>query len=91
MADMYSSSAVLRVTGDRNIPLMGALLELHIRQPEILGGLVEVIPADGEPLCFSEVRRFRPPYLKAVNDISQLLQDNGYEAASKFLDCSFDL
>lgn len=91
MADMYSSSAVLRVTGDRNIPLMDALLELHMRQPEILGGLVEIIPADGDPLRFSEVRRFRLPYLKALNDISQLLQDNGYEAASKFLDCSFEL
>ena len=76
---------------DRNIPLMGALLELHMRQPEILGGLVEVIPADGEPLRFSEVHRFRPPYLKTLNDISQLLQNNGYEAASKFLDCSFEL
>lgn len=65
MADMYSSSAVLQVTGDRNIPLMDALLELQMRQPEILSGLVEVIP--------------------------QLLQNNGYEAASKFLDCSFEL
>ena len=64
MADMYSSSAVLQVTGDRNIPLMDALLELQMRQPEILSGLVEVIPADGEPLCFSEVRRFLPPCLK---------------------------
>lgn len=91
MADMYSSSAVLQVTGDRNIPLMDALLELQMRQPEILSGLVEVIPADGEPLCFSEVRRFHPPYLKALNDVSQLLQNNGYEAASKFLDCSFEL
>ena len=59
MADMYSSSAVLQVTGDRNIPLMDALLELQMRQPEILSGL-----ADGEPLCFSEVRRFHPPCLK---------------------------
>ena len=49
------------------------------------------ITFDGYPLCFSEVRQFRPPYLKALNDISQLLQDNGYEAASKFLDCCFDL
>ena len=86
-----SDGAVLRVTGDRNIPLMAALLALYSEQPEILGGLLDVIPSDGEPLCFSEARQFRPPYLKALNDISQLLQDNGNEAASKFLDCSFEL
>ena len=83
--------AVLRVTGDRNIPLMAALLDLYVEQPEVLNGLVEVIPSDGYPLCFSKVRQFRPQYLKALNDISQLLQDSGYEAASKFLDCSFEL
>lgn len=91
MAGVYDHSAVLRVTGDRNIPLMDALLELQMRQPEILGGLIEVIPEGGEKLQFSEVRQFRPPYLKALNDISQLLQNSGYEAASKFLDCGFDL
>ena len=90
-AAQVSSEAVLRVTGDRNIPLMAALLDLYVEQPEVLNGLVEVIPSDGYPLCFSEVRQFRPQYLKALNDISQLLQDNGYEAASKFLDCSFEL
>lgn len=86
-----SGGAVLRVTGDRNIPLMNALLELRVAQPETMEGLVEVIPSDGETLHFSEVRQFRPPYLKALNDISQFLQDNGYEDASKFLDCSFEL
>lgn len=83
--------AILRVTGDRNIPLMDALLELCRTQPETLEGLVEVIPEGGETLRFQEVCQFRPSYLKALNDISQLLQDNGYEAASKFLDCSFEL
>jgi len=29
--------------------------------------------------------------MKALNDISQFLQNNGHEAASKFLDCSFEL
>ena len=86
-----SNGAVLRVTGDRSIPLMDALLELCRVQPEMLDGLVEVIPSDGEKLRFSEVRQFRPPYMKALGDISQFLQDNGYEAASKFLDCSFEL
>lgn len=83
--------ALLRVTGDRNIPLISALLDLHVRQPEMLEGLIEVIPSDGYPLHFSEVRQFRPPYMKALANISQFLQDNGYEAASKFLDCSFEL
>lgn len=86
-----SSGAVLRVTGDHSIPLMGALLELCRAQPEALDGLIEVIPSAGETLRFSEVHQFRPPYLKALGDISQFLQDNGFEAASKFLDCSFEL
>ena len=86
-----SGGAVLRVTGDRSIPLMDALLALCATQPEMLDGLVEVIPTTGETLRFSEVRQFRPPYLKALGDISQFLQDSGYEAASKFLDCSFEL
>ena len=86
-----SGGAVLRVTGDRSIPLMDALLDLHRAKPDMLDGLVEVIPSKGETLHFSEVRQFRPPYLKALDDIRQFLQDNGYEAASKFLDCSFEL
>lgn len=86
-----SGGALLRVTGDRSIPLISDLLDLYVRQPEMLNGLVEVIPSDGYPLHFSEVRQFRPPYMKALGDISQFLQDNGYEAASKFLDCSFEL
>ena len=86
-----SGGAVLRVTGDRSIPLMDTLLDLHRAKPDMLDGLVEVIPSKGETLHFSEVRQFRPPYLKALDDIRQFLQDNGYEAASKFLDCSFEL
>lgn len=86
-----SGGAVLRVTGDRTIPLMDALLALQAAQPNMLEGLVDVIPSDGEALRFLEVRQFRPPYLKALNDISQFLQNNGFEAASKFLDCSFEL
>lgn len=86
-----SGGAVLRVTGDHNIPLMNALLSLRAAQPEMLDGLVEIVSTDGETLRFSEVRQFHPPYLKALGDISQFLQDSGYEAASKFLDCSFEL
>ena len=84
-----SGGAVLRVTGDRSIPLIDALLNLRTAKPDMLDGLVEVIPSEGETLHFSEVRQFRPPYLKG--DISQFLQDSGYEDASKFLDCSFEL
>ena len=86
-----SGGAVLRVTGDRSIPLMDTLLDLHRAKPDMLDGLVEVIPSKGETLHFSEVRQFPPPYLKALDDIRQFLQDNGYEAASKFLDGSFEL
>lgn len=86
-----SGGAVLRVTGDQQIPLIDALLELCSEQPETLEGLVDIIPADGETLRFLEVRQFRPPYLKALGDISQFLQANGYEDASKFLDCCFEL
>jgi len=86
-----SGGAVLRIMGDRSIPLMDALLELRTARPEMLEGLIEIVPSDGETLRLSEVRQFRPPYMKALNDISQFLQDNGYEDASKFLDCSFEL
>ena len=77
-----SGGVVLRVTGDRSIPLMDALLNLRTAKPGMLDGLVEVIPSAGETLHFSEVCQFRPPYLKALGDISQFLQDSGYEAAS---------
>lgn len=83
------SGAVLRVIGDRSIPLMDALLTLRTEKPETLEGIVDVISEEGEPLRFVKVQHFRPPYLKALSNINQFLRDNGYEAASKFLDCSF--
>lgn len=79
---------LLSVTGDRHHPLLAALLDL---EPEMLEGLIEVTPYDGGELSIGENRVLRPPYLRAVNNISQLLQDNGYEAASKFLDCAYEL
>lgn len=85
------SGAILRVTGDCRLPLMNALLGLVVEHPEMLQGLIEVIPSDGGQLHLFEMRQFRPPYMKALGDISQFLRDNGYEAASKFLDCSFEL
>lgn len=85
-----SGGAVLRVTGDRNIPLMDSFLALRDRHPEILDGLVEVIALEDEPLHFKEVRPLRPPYMKALRDISQFLRDNSYEAASTFLTQGFE-
>lgn len=84
-------SAVIQITGDSNIPLMSELCELCRTHPDTLAGLVEVIPTEGAMMHFAEVRRLRPPYLKALNDISQFLQNNGFAAASKFLDCSFEM
>ena len=47
--------------------------------------------ADGSALYITEIRRRRPPNKKTVDDISQLLQNHGYEGASKFLDCAYGL
>ncbi len=85
------SGAILRIIGDRRLPIMDALLELYVNEPEKLDGLIEVIPEDDAPLCILELRQFRPPYMKALDDISQFLQNSGYEDASKFLDCSLEL
>lgn len=82
---------MVRVTGDRGTPLMDALLDLHVRQPKALEGLIEVIPADGELPHVRKMRRFQQCYRDVLDDLSQFLQDNGYEAASKYLDCYFEL
>lgn len=82
---------VLRVFGDRAEPLVSALLTLRTENPQMLDGLIEVCPSNGQPLKIKEVTQKRPAYLRAANDISQLLQDHGYESASKFLDCSLEL
>lgn len=73
------------VTGDWKFPLVEALADLHERQPEMLEGLIEVCPTDGEELSIFEPKQFRPPYMKALGDISRFLAANGYEEASKFL------
>lgn len=86
-----SDSAALRVSGDRNHPLVSALLDLYVKQPDTVRGLIEVIPADGEELHISETWLRRPGYRKMIDGISQLLQNSGHEDASKFLDCYFEL
>lgn len=82
---------LIRVTGDRNEPFVSALLDLLAVDEKKLAGLIEVIPFDGYALSIQEVATYRPPYLKAIDDISQLLQNNGYEDASRFLDCAYGL
>lgn len=86
-----SGGAILRVTGDSSIPLMSALLDLQHEEPEKLDGLVDVISQEGEGLGLFEVRQFRPPYMKALGDISLFLWDNGYENASRFLSHGLEL
>ena len=82
---------MVRVTGDRGTPLMDALLDLHVRQPKTLEGLIEVIPTDGELPHIQKVRRFQQRRRDVLDDLSQFLQDKGYEAASKYLDCYYEL
>lgn len=82
---------LIMVIGDRSEPLMMALLNLEASRPGMLDNLIEVLPSDGSALYITEIRRRRPPNKKTVDDISQLLQNHGYEGASKFLDCAYGL
>ena len=79
---------LLRVTGDRNEHLVSALLALSIEER---AGLIEVIPTAGGVLSIQAIPQGQPSDLKIINRISQMLQDNGYEEASKFLDCTYGL
>ena len=79
---------LLRVTGDPHAPLMSALSALPT---EKLAGLIEVIPIDGSELSIQAIPQGQPSDLKTINQISQMLQDNGCEGASKFLDCAYEL
>ena len=79
---------LLRITGDRNEHLVSALLALSIEER---AGLIEVIPIDGGMLSIQEVSRHRSSYVSGIDNISQLLQDNGYKEASKFIDCAYEL
>lgn len=82
---------ILRVTGDPDIPLVNALMELDHYQPEALKGLIDVFPIDGEELYISEINLLRPPYLRALRDITEFLRSNGYDEAARFLNTGFDL
>ena len=75
------------VTGAHRLPLAAVLFT---QEPETLAGLAERIPYDEAELPITDNRVLRPPYLNVLNAISQLLQDNGYEEACKFLDCTYE-
>lgn len=79
---------LLRVTGDPSAPLVSALLALPIPKRT---GLIEVNPIAGSALSIQAIPQSQPSDLKIIHRISQLLQDNGYEEASKFLDCAYEL
>ena len=83
--------ALVRVSGDPGNPVISALLKLRAARPEKLKGSIQVIPTDGKKLRITKAPRFRQPYRQALDDLSQFLQDNGCEAASKYLDCIFEL
>lgn len=87
--DEEETQPLLRVTGDRSDSLVSALLALP---PQKGAGLIEVAPMVGGTLSIQAIpQRQQPSDLKAINRISQMLQDNGYEEASKFLDCVYEL
>lgn len=79
---------LLRVTGDSHAPLVSALLALPT---QMLAGLIEVIPIDGGELLIQEVPRCWPACGNVIDHISRMLQDSGYEEASKFIDCAYEL
>lgn len=79
---------LLRVTGDPSDSLVSALLALPVQKR---AGLIEVAPMAGGALSIQSIPQRQSSDLKTINRISQMLQDNGYEAASKFLDCVYEL
>lgn len=81
---------VLSISGDPQDVLMNAVLQLQAVKPDVLCGLIEASPVDGAALTVTKSRRQQLD-LHTVDAISQLLQDNGFEEASKFLDCHFEL
>lgn len=82
---------LIRISGDHGHLLMKALTELHVHDRMRLGGLIQVMPSDGYPVTVVQLDTPYIPHRKALDDISQFLQDNGFEDASKAIDCHFDL
>lgn len=86
--DQEKIQPLLQVMGEPSAPLVSALLALP---PEKLSGLIEVIPIDSGELSIQAIPQGQPSGLTAISRISQMLQDSGYEEASKFLDCTYEL
>lgn len=82
---------MIGISGDRGLPLMDALLELYQEQPEMLEGLIAVFPADDQELRLWEAHPLRPPYMRALKDISGFLEANGFKEASRFLMTGMDV
>lgn len=80
----------LSISGDPKDVFMAAVLKLQAIRPYILQGLIDVTPVDGASLTIAKASRQQLD-LHTADAISQLLQDNGFEDASKFLDCHFEL
>lgn len=85
------TSPIIRISGDTGHPLIKALMKLYVHDRTRLGGLIQVMPNDGYPVTVMRLDTPYIPYRKALDDISQFLQDNGFEDASKAIDCHFDL
>lgn len=82
---------IIGISGDYGIPLVNALLELRREQPEMLEGLIAVFPADNQELRLWEAHLLRPPYMRALKDISGFLEANGFKEASQFLMTGMDV
>ena len=76
------NAPLIRFMGDRSHPLIVALLNLP---EEKTHGLIEVMLFDGYPVNIMDVRKPHNPYLKAVKDIGQFLEEHGFEEAGDFL------
>ena len=88
---MQPGGTMVRVTSDSDNPAISALLKLQAASPEAMEGLIKVVPSNGKKLRVKKSLRLRQLYKQVLDDMSQYLQDNGCEAASKYLDCIFEL
>ncbi len=59
---------LIMVIGDRDEPLMMALLELEASRPGMLDNLIEVLPSDGIVSTITEIWRLSSPYQKALDE-----------------------
>lgn len=86
-----AKSAILRIEGGHSLPRLRVLLERKTGRRERLQGLRRAAFSNGRPLSITHITKQAKLSRQTVDEISQLLQDNGFEDASKFLDCVYDL